>query len=96
MKGEFRGGLQSPLVMGVISVVGGGVVVFLVVALLMGAFTKFFGHGAIYGITPTDEATMLAAAGSLHARPVSLYIPTERQLPQPEQERYEDDEELGW
>lgn len=42
------------------------------------AFTKFYGPGAIYAITPCDEATMLAAANGLKTIPVdpwSLNLP---------------------
>lgn len=38
------------------------------------AFTKFYGPGAIYAITPTDEATMLAAIKGLRVKPVTPYM----------------------
>ena len=37
-------------------------------------FTKFFGSGAIYGITPTTEENAKAVAASIDYRPVSLYL----------------------
>ena len=37
------------------------------------AYTKFYGHAAIYCITPTDEATAKAAAKSLNRPPVELW-----------------------
>ena len=43
-------------------------------------FTKFYNASAVYGITPTDEATMLLAARQTMARPISIYIMPERQL----------------
>ena len=43
-----------------------------------GAFTKLFGAGSIYCITPTSEEFARAAAARLDARPVSLYVPEYR------------------
>ncbi len=37
------------------------------------AFTKFYGAGAIYAITPTDEPTMLAAVQGLQQKPVEQW-----------------------
>lgn len=37
------------------------------------AFTKFYGSGAIYAITPCDEDTMLAAAGGLVRKPIEVW-----------------------
>lgn len=55
------------------------------------AFTKFFSGSAIYGITPTDEATARVAVERLQAKPVALYILPARQLPEPtEREILED------
>ena len=34
------------------------------------AFTKFYGSGAIYAITPCDEMTMLRAAVGLRPKPI--------------------------
>ena len=50
------------------------------------AFTKFYGSGAIYAITPTDHNSMLAAVQSVSVRPVSLYILPDRQLLEPERD----------
>ena len=38
------------------------------------AYTKFFAGQAIYGITPTDEATMRRAVNRLHVAPVAPYV----------------------
>lgn len=51
------------------------------------AFTKFFGGGAIYAITPTTEPVATMAAERLEIRPVSPWIvplpesDSSRQLP---------------
>jgi len=37
------------------------------------AFTKFYGGGAVYAITPTDEKSMLAAVRSLRKRPIDVW-----------------------
>lgn len=50
-------------------------------------FTKFFGHGAIYAITPTTEDIAKIAAEKIIMRPVSYWIvpdPT-RELPEPDE-----------
>lgn len=38
------------------------------------AFTKFYGGGAIYAMTPTTEAHAREAAAQIRVRPVALYI----------------------
>jgi len=38
------------------------------------AFTRMFGSGAIYSITPVDEETAKAAAESIYIEPVTVYI----------------------
>ncbi len=38
------------------------------------AFTRFFGTGAIFSITPVDEETALRAALSMRVEPVSVYL----------------------
>lgn len=43
-------------------------------------FTKFYGAGAIYAITPTDEGTMMAAVEGLQAKPVETWKLNLRQL----------------
>lgn len=37
------------------------------------AFTKYYGLGAIYAITPTDEATMLIAVKGMQPKPIERY-----------------------
>ena len=44
------------------------------------AFTRMFGSGAIYSITPVDEATAKSAAENIYTEPVTVYISSERQL----------------
>lgn len=45
------------------------------------AFTRMFGTGAIYSITPVDEGTACAAAQSMRVEPVDMYLA----LPMPTQ-----------
>lgn len=44
------------------------------------AFTRLFGGGAIYSITPVSEEIAKAAAEQIYAEPVTVYIAPERQL----------------
>jgi DNA polymerase-3 subunit epsilon len=46
------------------------------------AFTRFYGSGAVYSITPTEESIARQAAAVLRARPVTVYgiVAPERQL----------------
>jgi hypothetical protein len=50
------------------------------------AFTKFYGTGAIYAITPTDEETMLAAVRGFKVEPIQRW----RLLPENVQTRDSD------
>ena len=43
-------------------------------------FTKFYGGGAVYAVTPTDEASALHAVGHLTQRPIDRWVIPERQL----------------
>lgn len=45
------------------------------------AFTKFYGAGAIYAITPCDEATMTSAVEGLRQRPIDVWKLNLPQLP---------------
>lgn len=45
------------------------------------AFTKFFGGGAIYAMTPTSEQHARQAAAQIRVRPVALYV-----LPEPKRQ----------
>lgn len=38
------------------------------------AFTRFFGGGSIYAITPTDERTALIALSHIQPRPVDRWV----------------------
>ncbi len=52
------------------------------------AYTKFYSGSAVYGITPTDEATVTRAVNRLHIAPIAPYIVApDRQLPAPTVER---------
>ena len=51
------------------------------------AFTRMFGPGAIYSITPVTEEIANAAAERMRERPVTVYIPA---LPDP---NFDDEEE---
>lgn len=46
------------------------------------SFTKLYGPGAIYSITPTDEATMLTAVKGLHQKPIEVWKLNLPQLPE--------------
>ena len=37
------------------------------------AFTKFYGAGAIYAITPCDESTMLVVVQDLRQKPIEVW-----------------------
>jgi len=37
------------------------------------AFTKFYGSGAIYAITPCDEGTVLASVVGLKMKPIDIW-----------------------
>ena len=56
------------------------------------AFTRLFGSGAIYSITPVDENTARMAAESIFIEPVQVYISPDRQLDGPS-DRWEDNED---
>ncbi len=57
-------------------------------------FTKFFGQGAIYAITPTTQEIATAIAARLVVRPVNAFdIPQLRALNEPYHDADEDDEE---
>lgn len=61
------------------------------------AFTRFYGAGSIYSITPVDEETARLAAGRLRPDPITIYG-LARQLPAGQtriDRRYYGDGELG-
>ena len=45
------------------------------------AFTRYYGSGAIYAITPVTEEVARLAADWLRAEPITVYIPELRQRP---------------
>ena len=47
-------------------------------------FTRMFGSGAIYSITPVSEEIAIAAAEQIFVEPVSVYIAPSRQLQDPD------------
>ncbi len=51
-------------------------------------FTKFYGQGAIYAISPCTEEYATLVTAYLKPKPISIYIPETRQLQQP----YPDDD----
>ena len=57
------------------------------------AFTRFYGAGAVYSITPTDEAVARRAVDVLRAKPITVYgvVAPERQLEAGARAGYEDD-----
>jgi hypothetical protein len=55
------------------------------------AFTKFYGAGAIYAMTPCDEETMLSAVVGLKRKPVEVW---KLNLPQLSVGHKHEDEEL--
>jgi len=44
-------------------------------------FTKFFGNGAIYSMTPCSEEVAKAALKQIMPEPVNVWIPELRQIP---------------
>lgn len=48
------------------------------------AFTRMFGSGAIYSITPVSEEIAKAAAESIYIEPVQVYVAPSRQLEEPD------------
>jgi len=53
------------------------------------AFTRLFGTGAIYSITPVEEDVALRAAESIWLEPVTVYIAPARQLEMGDEEDME-------
>lgn len=67
-----------------------------------GAFTRFYGQGAIYSMTLVDESVARRAAAGLAVRPVTVYLPPALPAPTGDYEdghgfagdpRFEDDED---
>jgi len=52
-------------------------------------FTRLFGAGAIYSITPVSEEIALQAAERIWVEPVAVYIGTSHQIKEPEEEEDE-------
>lgn len=62
------------------------------------AFTKLYGNGAIYSLSPVEEEIAMLAVKQYRSRPVDLYrMPAARQLPEPgaDIDEEEEDEEQG-
>lgn len=55
-------------------------------------FTKFYGAGAIYAITPCDSDTMLAAVKGLRRKPIDVWKLNLPQLPLGSHRDDDDDE----
>jgi len=56
-------------------------------------FTKFYGAGAIYAITPCDEKTMLSAVRGLRIKPIDVWKLNLLELTSPRREGDELEEE---
>lgn len=54
------------------------------------AFTRMYGHAAIYSITPVSEDIARRAAAGMRVRPVNVYLAA---LPAPTGESPEDDDD---
>ena len=50
------------------------------------AFTKFYGNGAIYPMTPCSEEAARAALKHIVPEPVNIWMPVLRKLPEREEE----------
>jgi len=53
------------------------------------AFTKFYGGGAVYAITPCDEETAVQVATTLQARPVEIWVAKSWQRALPDSDNYD-------
>jgi len=61
------------------------------------AFTKLFGNGAIYAMSPVSEAVAMAVANQIRVVPVSAYeLPELRKLQDRTDPEYSDNDELGF
>lgn len=58
-------------------------------------FTKFFGPGAIYAITPCDESTVQSAVNGLRQKPIDVWKLNLPQLRVPDDEITADDPDEG-
>jgi len=58
------------------------------------SFTKFYGAGAIYAITPCDEETMQAAVIGLKRRPIEVWKLNLPQLPASNMQDDDEDDDL--
>jgi hypothetical protein len=59
------------------------------------AFTKFYGPGSIYAITPCDELTMKAAVQGLRQKPVDIWQLNLPALDVPRRDPSDDDDLNG-
>jgi len=59
------------------------------------AFTRMFGSGAIYSITPVSEEIAQAAAESIYIEPMQVYASPSRQLKGPDDDGDSDGEDNG-
>jgi hypothetical protein len=61
------------------------------------AFTKYYGSGAIYCMTPCEKETAIIAVESLRVKPVQLYIlnlPSRSALPDPDGDEFDSGDEM--
>lgn len=57
------------------------------------AFTKFYGAGAVYSISPCSEEVARLAAKQIRTPPISVYVPEVNRLPAPRDYEIGDDDD---
>lgn len=55
------------------------------------AFTRFYGQGAIYALTPVSEEAAILALRRFRPEPINVYVPELRQLASPIEQDDDDD-----
>lgn len=60
------------------------------------AFTRFYGQGAIYAMTPVSEEAARIALKRFRPEPVNVYVPELRQIPAQirDDDDFDDDDDL--
>ncbi len=57
------------------------------------AFTRFYGQGAIYAMTPISEEAAIVALKHFEPEPVNVYVPELRQLASSQEEELDSDDD---
>lgn len=57
-------------------------------------FTRFYGQGAIYAMTPVSEEAARIASKRFKPEPVNVYVPELKQLKAPIDDEFNDDDEF--